>query len=396
MTGWSTTTGLTAMRVGARLLCDRLTNPKATARDQVPTSVDAITPAWWTAVLCAEAPGAEVVSATAVSGSKGTHHRHRFALTYNEAGRNAGLPTAVFTKSLPTLVTRMIGGFNGTARAEGRFYTQIRPSLMIEAPLGYHAGFDRQTLAGINVIEDIVATKEATFCDYTTIVTRPMAEEMIDLLAELHGATYQDPRLDQEWRWVASFADWFRIGAQKMQTEFYSQRSLDRAAHLVPGKILARRADVWPATLASTAIHDQGPRSILHSDVHIGNWYRTGRPAPRMGLCDWQCLTKGHWSRDVAYMLAAALTPQDRAAWERDLLVRYLERLGARAGVTLAFDEAFDHYRRQMLHALWMWTITLCHSPFLPAMQTEATSLAMIERISAAMADLDSLDAALA
>ena len=112
-------------------------------------------------------------------------------------------------------------------------------------------------------------------------------------------------------------------------------------------------------------------------------------------MCDWQCLTKGHWSRDVAYMLSAALTPQDRAAWERDLLKRYLERMGPRAGVKLAFDEFFDHYRRQMLHALWMWTITLCHSPFLPAMQTEDTSLAMIERISAAMADLDSIDAAL-
>ena len=83
------------------------------------------------------------------------------------------------------------------------------------------------------------------------------------------------------------------------------------------------------------------------------------------------------------------------AAWERDLLKRYLERMGARAGVILGFAESFDHYRRQMLHALWMWTITLCHSPILPAMQTEDTSLAMIERISAAMADLDSIDAAL-
>ena len=183
-----------------------------------------------------------MVSVAAVSGSKGTHHRHRFALTYNDAGKRAGLPAAVFTESLPTLVTRMIGGYNGTARAEGRFYTQIRPHLAIESPLGYHAAFDRETLAGVNVLEDIVVTKDATFPNYKTLVTRPMAEEMIDLLAELHGASWNDPRLDTEWKWVAGFADWFRVGSQKMQTEYYTQRSLDKAAHLVPKRswIVAR------------------------------------------------------------------------------------------------------------------------------------------------------------
>ena len=57
------------------------------------------------------------------------------------------------------------------------------------------------------------------------------------------------------------------------------------------------------------------------------------------------------------------------------------------------FDRSFLNYRQQMVHALLMWTITLCHSPLLPAMQSEATTLAMIERISTAMADLDALSA---
>jgi hypothetical protein len=39
-----------------------------------------------------------------------------------------------------------------------------------------------------------------------------------------------------------------------------------------------------------------------------------------------------------------------------------------------------------------MWTITLCHSPLLPNMQSEETTLTMIERIATAMADLDSID----
>jgi len=74
------------------------------------------------------------------------------------------------------------------------------------------------------------------------------------------------------------------------------------------------------------------------------------------------------------------------------LIDRYLERIEEHAGVRDPASEAWDHYRQQMLHALWMWTITLCHSPFLPAMQPDDTSMEMIARITAAMADLDSLD----
>lgn len=393
MSHWSSETGPVVVRIAARLARERISRPRVTRRAQVPSSLEATTPEWWTDVLCRDAPGAHVVSTAVLGHSAGTHHRHRIGLTYDDAGQRAGLPASVFTKSLPSLVSRMIGGFNGTARAEGRFYMQIRPGLAIETPIGYHAGFERDSLAGINVLEDIVATKAATFCGSGTVVTRAMAEEMIDLLAELHGATWQDPRLEGDWRWVQSFADWYRIGSDKMRTQHYTQRALDAAAHVIPKDLLGRRAEVWPATEAATAIHDTGPRVLLHSDVHIGNWYRTG--TGRMGLCDWQCLTKGHWSRDVAYMLSAALAPESRKAWERELLARYLARMGARAGVTHDLDEAWNHYRRQMMHALWMWTITLCHSPFLPAMQTEETTVEMIRRIATAISDLGSLDAAL-
>ena len=75
----------------------------------------------------------------------------------------------------------------------------------------------------------------------------------------------------------------------------------------------------------------------------------------------------------------------------------YATGLGFRILPTLArvkpgFDLSFQRYRQQIPHALAMWTITLCHSPLLPNMQPEDTTLAMIERITTAMADLDSLD----
>lgn len=388
--GRSTATALAALKIGGRVAFERLTRPMARRLEDVPCSPYAITADWLTAVLCGKVPGAVVTQVEVKPASAGTHERHQLMVSYNEEGRRAGLPGSIFTKSLPSIVTRMIGGFNGTARVEGNFYTQLRPQLEIEAPLCYHSAYDRRTFAAIHLLEDMVATKSATFCNHKTYVSRAMAEDMIDLLASLHGRFYGDPTLAERYRWLASYPRWFSIGAEKMGTEYYTRKAFDAAAHVIPPELLARRDQIWPATMRALALHDSGPQGLIHSDVHIGNWYRTG--AGQMGLCDWQCLSRGHWSRDFAYAVTASLTPDNRRNWERELLARYIERFAEKTGVRPDFDLSFLHYRQQIAHALAMWTITLCHSPLLPAMQPEDTTLTMIERITTAMADLDSID----
>ena len=185
--GASSATALAALKIGGRVAFERLVRPKARRRDDVPCSPSAITPEWLTAVLCEKHPGAMVTQVVVKPASAGTHERHRLIVSYNEAGRCAGLPGSIFTKSLPSVVTRMIGGFNGTARVEGQFFMQLRPLLEIEAPVGYHAAFDRKTFASILLLEDLVATKSATFCNHRTYVTREMADDMIDVLAGLHA-----------------------------------------------------------------------------------------------------------------------------------------------------------------------------------------------------------------
>ena len=386
----SNNAALAALKISGRVAYERLARPKARFSEDVPCSPYAVTPEWLTNTICAQVPGAAATSVEVRQVSAGTHERHRLLVQYNEAGRRAGLPVSIFTKSLPSVVTRMIGGFNGTARIEGNFYMHIRPLLKIEAPICYHSANDRDTFAAIHLLEDLIATKAASFCGHTTTVSRPMAEGMIDLLAELHSRFHDDPAFGERYRWLAGYSKWFRIGADKMRTERYTSKAFDAAAHVIPADIQRRRAEVWPATMRALAVHETGPLGLIHSDVHIGNWYQTA--SGRMGLCDWQCLSRGHWSRDFAYAVTASLTPDDRRAWERELLQRYIDKTAEFGGPRLDFDESFTHYRQQVSHALAMWTITLCHSPLLPAMQPEQTSLVMIERITTAMSDLDTLD----
>ena len=386
----SRNTVLTAVKVTGRVLYERVARPMARTLDQVPGSPNAITPEWLTAALCARTPGAAVTDVVVELSSAGTHERHRLRVTYNDAGRKAGLPTSIFTKSMPSIVTRMVAGFNGHARVEGRFYSEVRPQLEIEAPLCYYSTYDKDTFTGIHLLEDLVATKSATFCNYQTLVTRPMAEDMVDLLATLHGRFYGQLAGNPQFRWLADYPKWFTIGATKMRTEYYTGRALDAAASLIPNRLMARRAEIWPAIMRALAIHETEPNVFLHSDVHIGNWYQAGNG--RMGLCDWQCPSRGHWARDFAYAISAGLLPENRRSWERDLMTRYLDRLAEHGGPRIPFERGFDWYRQQVLHAFPMWTITLCHSRLLPSMQTEATTLEMIRRIAIAMDDLEVLD----
>lgn len=397
MTSTNTSTN-TSTKEGHEQLAHRVTRlfeeqvraqPKARRAGDVVPTVHAITVEWLNDVL-REAVGAARITGLEIEDvSSGTHARHRLRLVYDDAGKAAGLPATLFTKSLPDVQTRMIAGVTGHARTEGNFYTYVRPELELEIPRGYHSSVDRESFAAIHLLEDVASSRGAVFCDYRTPVSRAIAEDMVDLLAGLHGKFYDDPRLASEFRWAARYERWFRGGIEKLRVDYYSDMALTRAADLIPPRLMARRELVWPATLAALEVHERSPRTFLHSDVHIGNWYQTG--AGRMGLCDWQCAAQGHPSRDLAYALSGALEIDDRRAWEADLVRRYVERLSSTAGRTFDVDDVFRNYRFQMLHALLMWTPTLCHSEHLPDMQPEAASLCMIERMTAAIDDLDSL-----
>src|SRR6202522_3709644 len=107
--GASTGIALGALKIGGRAGFERLARPKAGRLEDVPCSPYAITPEWLTAVLCGKNPGAMVTHVEVKPASAGTHERHQLIVSYNEEGRRAALPVSIFTKSLPSVVTRMIG-----------------------------------------------------------------------------------------------------------------------------------------------------------------------------------------------------------------------------------------------------------------------------------------------
>lgn len=369
---------------------ERVRGVRAVSADDVPRSPHDVSAEWLTAVLCAFTPGARVLSVAAGAGSVGTTTRSGLAVTYNEAGTAADLPTRLFVKCTSTVAQRLMLGLGGLIEGEPGFYMHVRPLLGIEAPIGYFAAVDPRSWRSIVLTEDVTSTRGARFWQPSTAVTREQVEDLLANAAVWHGALWDSSRLG-EWRWLKTPADQMRVIDSLIALANRTRAGAERARVVIPSALRRRRGDLYDGMRRSMQILSRRPRTYLHGDLHIANTYFTREG--RMGIGDWQVGLQGSWAHDYAYLLATALEVEDRRRLERDLLDFYLERLLAAGGDAVSREAAWMAYRQATLYPYFAWVYTIGRSRLQPSFQRAEISLALIERIAAAIDDLDSLGA---
>jgi thiamine kinase-like enzyme len=379
------------------LEAERAAGRTLTSADQLPLHYEEITPAWLTSVLVpalapalgSESLGAEVVGLRLGEADEGTSSRRRIHLTWNPAGQRAGLPASVFCKSTFHLENRYIIGMNGGIAAEATFYNSVRPKLPIVAPDALFSRYDPASLNSLIIMRDIAG--EVTFGSHELTLTEEQARSQLGLLATLHARYWESPELETELAVWNSWEKYFTITVEEAGFGPSCARGFQLAEDVIPARLFPRAEEIWPATLACVAAHQRLPRTLLHSDPHLKNWFIAADGG--MGLNDWQCSSKGNWGRDVAYTISTALAVENRRSWERDLLGHYLEQLRAAGVAAPDFDEAWRIYRQQLFAALAWWTGTLGQPPEAPKMQPAATAREFIRRMTHAIDDLEALDA---
>jgi thiamine kinase-like enzyme len=383
--------GLTG-RIAFHIAKERLTNPRPTTLREVPPSTDHLTDEWLTLALCDGTRGAVVLAHELGPRNDGTSARRTLRVAYNDVGCEAGLAEHLFTKSGPTFTTRLVSAAAGLSVIEATFYAQIRPTLEIEAPITRYSAFDPISNRQLLIIDDVSITRGAQFGTILTrTLSREQAEQVVDTLATLHAEFWEAPLGNRFGSWLLSSYEWMA----RLNVSINARKRLlvgfERAREVLPSELYARRGDVHGALMRSLEINTSGPQTMLHGDVHPGNWYVT--EDGRMGLYDWQCIVRGGWARDLAYALSTHLTVEDRRAWERELVARHGERL-ADAGIEPPEEEeAFLAYRQQMPHAMFMWLGTIGRHSLQPDMQPADVTLESVRRTCQAAADLDSLRA---
>lgn len=383
--------GLTG-RIAFHIAKERVAPPRPTSLRQVPPSPEHLTEEWLTLALCDGVAGACVTGYELGPRNDGTSARRPLRVTYNEQGRAAGLSEHLFTKSGPTFATRLVSASAGLSEIEASFYAHIRPELDIEAPVTRYSAYDAVSNRQLLIVDDVTVTRGATFGTIVTrTITREQAEQVVDTLAALHARFWGAPLARRFGSWLLSSYEWMDRLNVTINAPKRILVGFERGREVIPPELFARRAEVPDALMRSLEINTSGPQTLLHGDVHPGNWYVTGDG--RMGLYDWQCIVRGGWARDIAYALSTHLTVEQRREWERDLVTRHGEQVAAAGVEPPSPDDAFLAYRQQMPHAMFMWLGTIGRHRLQPDMQPADITLESVRRTCTAAADLAALDA---
>jgi hypothetical protein len=301
----------------------------------------ALSPAWLTAALERRHPGVVVTDVEVRERIKTVATKVRFHVTYAES--RPELPTDLCIKGFFTDDWQQRPGLT----TEAVFYRDVASTLPVRVPPCEYAGVDESSGHGLVLMHDLVVGG-ATFGDPSDTLTADESAAVLDQLAHLHAATWGIPGsslprdLEPRLPWLATLLDPQELAALLA----------DGRAAAVPAEV-ADGHRVHAAMGAMAAL--TGTRCLVHGDLHSGNLYvLDGAPGP----IDWQVAQVGSWALDVAYHVAAALDPEERARSERDLLDHYLDRLAARGVAAPDRDDAWWAYRAHLPYGFFMWGIT--------------------------------------
>jgi aminoglycoside phosphotransferase (APT) family kinase protein len=345
----------------------------------IPTRLEHVTPDWLSAFLAVRNPGVQVDDIEILQHTQGAATRLRLRVRYADGGR-VGLPEVLFLKT--SLTRRMLVADPHMYLTEVRFYDRIRPTVDCETPAVYACDVDEETNRFAAVIED-VAQRKARFPTAETNLAADELAPLMSTLAALHASNWDRPDLESTFNWLETStrgrsADWW-LGAGGRETFEFELAEPYKAAAVDPDRHPVER--LYRAFGRLQEANDEGPRTVLHGDTHIGNCYQL--PDGTFGLLDWQLMRVANWANDVAYAIVTGLDVETRRAGERDLLRHYLAELAGHGVAAPSWDEAWTRYRQQMVWGIVTWTVTPT------AMYTQDLLDRLIRRSVIAADDLD-------
>jgi Phosphotransferase enzyme family len=341
---------------------------------QVPDSLEELlTPAWLTRALSTRFPAVHVTAVTRgpVVERLSTNARFRIECTPD-------VPEGLS----PTLCVKGYFSEQGwssrqAGEPEASFYRDLADDTGVRTLPSVWADVHPETRHGVVITEDVIEAG-GVFRDALSPCSVEQTAALLGELARLHGYAWEDAE--------TTAAPWLvpRVG-QTLQV-----RGIKEIRQNFEGPLGVRVPDdvhepqQLVDALRALAARTRGAGwTVIHGDTHVGNTFLDGEARP--GLVDWQLVQHGHWSLDVAYHVASALEPAERARAERDLLRHYLDRLGSEGVSPPSFDTAWDDYRRSMPYGFFLWGITL--------FVTQDIIGELLYRLGTAVSDLQSYEA---
>lgn len=308
----------------------------------------------------------------------------RFQLTFADAPPDA--PTSLVGK-FPSHdpVSRKSGTDHLLYLREVSFYREMAGTVAIHTPRAYAALHDPATDDFVLLLGDLAPARQG---DQLSGCSLDDAKVAMAEAAGLHAPRWGDPSLETlDWLAVRPAALGAMVDAM-LPTIIGLFR--ERFAGMLAPEHLAL-IDRLPATLIAMRGNRSAPITVMHADFRLDNMmFDVNGGAWPMATLDWQTVTAGPGLTDVAYFLAAGISPAERRAHEVDLVRFYHSELLRRGVQGYSWDVCWRDYRRFTLHGIMMGVFSALSVERTP--RADALFLRMTEGACEQAADHRSFD----
>jgi hypothetical protein len=331
-----------------------------------------LTPEWLEGALSTRFPGVHITDVTPGPIVERVSTNARFKI---EGDIPEGLPPALCAKGYFSEAGR---DSSAAGVPEACFYRDLAHPIGVRTLNSVWADVDEATNHGVVITQDAVEAG-AVFCDALDDCSVDRVADQLGQFALLHAYAWEQPEivssnpgLEPRLQFILNVR-----GVKEISANFDGLNGVD-----VPEPVRSAQSLV-DAYQKIAALTPGLGWTIAHGDAHVGNTFIDGEG--RGCLLDWQVTQFAPWWIDVGYHIASALEPGERAANERDLLQHYLDALGT-AGVSTvpSWDDAWDGYRKGVVHGFFLWGITVYVRP--------AVIAQLLRRLGTAADELDSYE----
>ena len=357
---------------------------------RLPTTAEALTPAWLTDALHSTRTlaGSARVSACDARplGAGGGLIGLVASVRLEYAGDAGGAPRQLIAKfPSPVAANRAVADTYDMYGREVRFYQDLSASTRLGHPRCYFAARSPANSDFVLLLEDL---SERRIGDQVAGSDLADAEVVIDAMAAFHAESWGRTH-EARYAWVSSHANDAQIAGMEAGFAFGWPRFMNELAEIIPARVLAWGGRVGPSTRDLLTRMCSGPLVIAHADFRLENIFFAAQPEhPAFSILDWQSITKSSPGQDLAYFLTQSVQLEVRRKHERALLDRYREGLRAAGVRDYTHDQLWHDYRLSALYLL-DYAVTIAATLDLANARGAAIARALSQRSCAALDDLE-------
>ena len=271
----------------------------------------------------------------------------------------------------------------GFAKEVG-FYTDLADGLDLRIPHCWYGAISEDSTSFTLLLEDLAPSTPGVQVDGCTV---EQAAGAVRNLAALHASSWCDPSLADHGFLAPIGGEVAELFAAAFTTAV--DQFVDRYAPPLDEDDVATLREA-SAVMGDWLVDRPEPFAVVHGDYRLDNLMFPPE-GDEVAALDWQSVSVGPPTRDLAYFLGNSLHPDDRRAHEDDLVAVYHRELVGRGVDGYDLDRCAEDYRAGHLQGPLITVLGAIYATAERSEAADAMFLAMATRSCAAIRELGTL-----